>query len=169
MIQRERAKQSAQSICLCILRAPLILNLEVELEELFHSMSLPSDQLFAFYKVDKGFMICEDLYRDFSTLQVWSLIFKAMNDYQQLLVIDLIIAFCRYEVLTKEGHRVQQVIVFILWQDTFTNIIWGVTFQNSHLSLIKMSEHQWFSHCFLEKFKDFLTGIHSVKPLVLVT
>ena len=70
IIQRGRVEQSAQSICLCILRARLILNLKVELRELFHSMSLPSDQLFAFYKVDKGFIVCEDLHRDFSTLQV---------------------------------------------------------------------------------------------------
>ena len=52
-------------------------------------MSLPSGQLFAFYKVDEGFIICEDLHEDFDTLQIWLSIFKAMNNYQQLLVIDL--------------------------------------------------------------------------------
>ena len=114
MVQRGRAEQSAQSICLCILRARLILNLEVELGELFRPTSLPSGQLFAFHKVDEGFMVREDLHGDFSTLQVWPPIFKATDDHQQLLVIDLIIAFCRYEVLTKEGHGVQQAIVSVL-------------------------------------------------------
>ena len=130
-------------------------------------MSLPSGQLFAFYKVDEGFMIHEDLYGDFSTLQVWLSVFKATDDHQQLLVIDFIIAFCRYEVLTKEGHGVQQAIVFVLQQDTSADIIWGVTFQNRRLSLIKMSEYWWFSHRLLEEFKGFLAGIRSVKPLVL--
>ena len=31
-------------------------------------MSLSLDQLFAFYKVDENFIICEDLHRDFNTL-----------------------------------------------------------------------------------------------------
>jgi len=49
-------------------------------------------------------MIDKDLDRNISTFQFETLVFQALNNSQKLFVVDLVVAFCRDNVLAVEDH-----------------------------------------------------------------
>ena len=50
-------------------------------------------------------MICNYFYLNTCGFQLGSLLFKTSDNNQQLLVINLIIAFSRIQIFRKEGNR----------------------------------------------------------------
>jgi hypothetical protein len=49
-------------------------------------------------------MIDEDLDQNICTFQFEALVFQAMNNDQQFLVIDFVVAFCRNYILAIKDH-----------------------------------------------------------------
>ena len=59
-------------------------------------------------------MICEDLDRDISTLEIRLPSFESIDDSEEFFVIDLVVAFSGTKVLAIERNGVEDVIVIIL-------------------------------------------------------
>lgn len=71
-------------------------------------------------------MVREYLHGYLSILQIWPPRLKAIDDSQQFLVIDLIVAFGADHFLAIESHRVKRFIVAHLGQYTSSNVVRGI-------------------------------------------
>ena len=99
---------------------------QVEVSEVDEPLGLLTIEGLGRAKVGEVFVISEDLYGEWEPVEVVSPGFQGTNDSKEFSVVDVIVPFCRREILEEIGTRVPVTIGVCLEEDGSRGVFGGI-------------------------------------------